>query len=864
MKVRAIRVAEFARFRDAVAVEGLSGGLDLLVGPNEAGKSTLFRALELVLFTNHRTGRADVANVRPHGGGTPLVEADVEFSGELWRVRKRFLTERSAELVSLGRGTVLRGSDAEDALQRLLADAGTTVARQLLWPPQGGLLVNTELDPATQETMRAAAEREVASAAGGEALRRVAAQAKAALSELVTDSRGQPRARYRDAIAAATQAEQALDAAKSAQAEAEHLLERLSELDAKRLEHASPSIHAALTRSLADAEQTVRAARQSVAEREAARVTLANARTAHLAANAAKQAIVELERLDGIERADAEQRAELGQQVERRGAEFAAAEAARSRAHGGLRDAERTASRAALFVRWRELTQRVERARTANERLKAIADEARGLPADEKPIREARTLAARIAGNEAKLAAASVAVTIRYEPGAAARVRIADRELSEGERILAPSTLFVDVPGVGRIEIEPGASSDRDTIEAELQRDRSQFANLLAAGGAESLDMLEERYGLARSLASELEAVRAGFNAIAPQGLPPLERALSEIVATLGEDPVQRDDEQIDPAVAEVAMQSAQTTARDADEAYQTSLRELEILKQKTIALEDRARELKARREALSASLGDGGDWKEKHGELTLTAERTSAALDDALRVERLISATAPDDEKIRKLEMDLEAARRAIEQNERAIAALDRDRAALEGALTAIRREDIAARVAELEMQVETSRGTRDELAEKARALQLLVGELNAEEGQLRERYLAPVMERLAPYLGMVFPEAKLSLGNDYTTEALYRGAHAETIARLSEGTREQIAVLTRLAFARLLADQGMNLPLVLDDPLVFSDDERIGAMLRALERAAQSHQVIVLTCREQSFANLNANRLAITPWNP
>jgi hypothetical protein len=52
------------------------------------------------------------------------------------------------------------------------------------------------------------------------------------------------------------------------------------------------------------------------------------------------------------------------------------------------------------------------------------------------------------------------------------------------------------------------------------------------------------------------------------------------------------------------------------------------------------------------------------------------------------------------------------------------------------------------------------------------------------------------------------------------------------------------------------------LDDALVYSDDQRIAAMHRALEAAAQAHQVIVLSCREQSFAGLDGNRVALVPW--
>jgi uncharacterized protein YhaN len=91
---------------------------------------------------------------------------------------------------------------------------------------------------------------------------------------------------------------------------------------------------------------------------------------------------------------------------------------------------------------------------------------------------------------------------------------------------------------------------------------------------------------------------------------------------------------------------------------------------------------------------------------------------------------------------------------------------------------------------------------------------------------------------------------------ETLARDGHAEEIADLSGGTREQIAILTRLAFARLLARTGRATPVILDDALVYADDARFARMLDALAAVADDVQVIVLTCRERTFAGLAANR--------
>ena len=89
-----------------------------------------------------------------------------------------------------------------------------------------------------------------------------------------------------------------------------------------------------------------------------------------------------------------------------------------------------------------------------------------------------------------------------------------------------------------------------------------------------------------------------------------------------------------------------------------------------------------------------------------------------------------------------------------------------------------------------------------------------------------------------------------------LTRGLAEETLVDLSGGTREQIAILTRLAFARLFARQGRHMPIVLDDALVYSDDDRIIKMFTALTRVAQDQQIIVFSCRQLAFQDLGGAR--------
>jgi len=51
----------------------------------------------------------------------------------------------------------------------------------------------------------------------------------------------------------------------------------------------------------------------------------------------------------------------------------------------------------------------------------------------------------------------------------------------------------------------------------------------------------------------------------------------------------------------------------------------------------------------------------------------------------------------------------------------------------------------------------------------------------------------------------------------------------------------------------------LILDDPLVYSDDGRLEIMTDILLEAAKRMQVILLTCRSKAFRHVVANRIVL-----
>ncbi|MEZ5860499.1 MAG: hypothetical protein R3D28_16245 [Geminicoccaceae bacterium] len=95
---------------------------------------------------------------------------------------------------------------------------------------------------------------------------------------------------------------------------------------------------------------------------------------------------------------------------------------------------------------------------------------------------------------------------------------------------------------------------------------------------------------------------------------------------------------------------------------------------------------------------------------------------------------------------------------------------------------------------------------------------------------------------------------------ETLRRSAASEPFSSLSVGTREQLAILVRLAIGDLLVEtRGQSPPLILDDALVYADAVRLARMKTILQQAAARQQILVLTCRKEDYLGLDARYLRL-----
>lgn len=878
MKVRALRLMNVGTFSAPTALEGLSGGLDVVVGPNEMGKSTLFGALSHLLGTPATSKGREITALRSDDAGGPVIEADIEIATRLLRFRKRFLSRPAAQLTDLRSGETWHDAEAEKTAERLLGGDGRSAARGLLWVAQGaGFTLPDKPDASLSSALAALIEQEAADAAGAAEARRVAEQVRQRLDELVTLKTGRARAngpldaarKRRDALT------EQLDLARARAAAAQSRIAQHMVLTAERARVVHPDLIHGLVAETDAARAAVDAAERARHKLQSAAEQLKSARLAR------EQATGALQRFDAAAGQMARLKHELADALERRAsleARHVALEAAlrSSRDAAAAREAQIAVARADL-----EKARRHGAFKTAQAELARLdADQKAALDATtaehtaagalavirvtQASLDELQSLVARLAVAEARVAAEAPTATLRCLPGAHARVRIGGKEMPAGEPLLIERATEIEIEGVGTILIAP---PQPDGISPAVQRDdmRRAMRAALDAVGVDGIEAAGAALERRRGLEADRTRAAAHLAAVAPNGIEALEARRAEAADRLRE--LDEGDGSIDAADAERrlrelsdALAACRGPLLDAEKELGTTSHALT----RASALIDG---IEGQLASAAAETPDPAVAAECRARLAAEAEAAHAALADATREYSAWREAAPSPEAFDALTLQARRAAEALGANRARRDAIDRELASLEGALRRDGEDGAGSDVPGLEEELTQAEARVADLEIDAAALTMLASRLEQARSDHRERVLRPVVSRLDALLGRLFPEARLAMEGPLLAVRLDRGARSDAHVRLSGGTREQIAILVRLAYADLMAARGIELPLVLDDALVYSDDQRLAIMVELLADASARHQVIMLSCHERAVAPLlaayGARPLELTPWD-
>ena len=895
MKLRSLALNQFKKFTSPTRLDGIGDGLNIMVGPNEIGKSTLLDALRAVLFEKYSSkARAitDLQNDRNQAG--PVVELAFELDDGHYRICKRFIKKPYARL-SCPDGRTLEGDAAEDKLRELLGfdEPGKTGAKpetigmwNVLWVQQGQSFGALELPESARSNLHNALESEVGAVLGGRRGRALPQSIDKQLGELVLTN-GKPRGEYKALIARIDTLEAELEGLRSRRQELSKTLDQLEDAQETLVRLSSGDRDQVGRKELDDARQRhsqlvelearIQAAttEQELKKRDLDQALRAGEERQKLKGDITSEAAAMEsagERLNEVRRQENEARSQL----EELRAGVRAAEAAVTKADDAASRKRRIVGAVTRDAQILELQVRHTKAEAAEGRQRQAHQGAAAILTTDDAIKQVRAAAAELEKVASRLSAAATVITFDIAPERLAGIEIDGDPLTADQpsvQVVEPTTIVI--PERGRITVEP-AIKGRDKLIGQRREAKITLAAELEAVGAATTGDAESQHVRRQKLVQQAELARqeAELHAPASEDIEAGARALGDYIETLREILRRETDElaleEIPPyQEAEATLRAAQEHAMGArhvqeraraaldgpEDVLSTFLTELGTANARYGDSKERLEGLGRRLEAAETEHSE--DQLQARVEATRTelAKQKEAVAD--LQVLRTDETVPQLDARITRLDLAISDRRDKRQAVDIEISGLVSHVEALEGAGLG---EAIQQKEREKEICEEEREGSRREVE----ILTLLLSVLRTAEHEAKERYLSPVLNRLRPYLRILFPGADITIDENLHIVGVVREAgYEEAFHHLSMGTQEQIAVLTRLAFAEMLVEQGHPATVILDDALVFSDDRRMKRMFDILTMAARNVQIIVFTCREQLFEELGGQRLVLRPGN-
>lgn len=874
MKLSRIALEEFRKFRQPMALEGLQDGLNLFVGPNEAGKSTVAAAIRSAFLERYSTSK--VADLAPHGesGARPSVELEFTHAGHSYVLKKQFLSRARCELLIDGGAQRLDGEEAENALAALLgfelpgrgqSKPDLAGIPGLLWIQQGDGQNLQEAAGHAGAHLREALTQlsgELASGDGDRLYERVAAERGALL-----DARnGRPKGVYKEAEDALTRAAAERDGCAQAMAQLNADVDRLAEL---RRDH-----------ERAQAGEPWKDFEAKAAEARARLAALAKEREAFEGLRREQaQAAQTLALLQDQVRRDQQDEAELQSLASEARAARARVEAAREplaraqqqrQAHAAALDAARqrvtsvqaVADRRDLEHQLLQLGLEIERLDGALKEVTALIEQGSALKAETMRIEIADADIEALRKSERELANLQLqqqasATRLSYQLEAGGRALLDGRMLSGADEVLLTAAAELELPGVGRLRIEPGGK-DLPALKREIDAARAASAALLQRLDVESLAQAEQRYARHGALLRELDGMRKTLGIHAPKGVDVLRGQRDDALARRVQlqerldklPPAPQADGGGDLPGALQALREAEAVSAQAETALAAAQRTMDTDGARAQLLENqaaaRSAELQSPERATQrqARAGRLAEVRSSHDELERRVREAQAAL--AGHRPELVEQDVQRYEKSAAIEREAQHKRHG-------------EILQLQGKLDQAGAQGLGERLSEAEAACERLERRRDDFARRAAALELLQKLLADKRAAATQRLQAPLARRLNHYLALLFPEADLRLDDALLPAALRRAGGEDQLSALSFGTREQLGILARFAYADLLREAGRPTLLLLDDALVHTDDARRDFMKRALFDAATRHQILMFTCHGEAWRDMGVEQRRI-----
>lgn len=892
MHIKSVRVQEFGTIGDLEV--GLSKNLNIISGPNEAGKSTLMQAVWFALTRRSTSQAQEIRDVVPNGGGTPSVEVRLSADGTTYHLEKVFNGQsgHASLRVESPDGTIENYSDEEaDEVIREALGFGEASGRKGVpdhfgfWPAvwvrqedrqiDPGEHLTNEGDPESISSVLAQIGGDVMAGAGAEVVERakeeydrfytgsgkLTTRSGAPLHEAM-ENRDDAEERHRELKDRREEYEEDLHQHERLQSEIDRIEEQLPELEKKAEEAIAEFEQAEEIRGELETAQT----NLEAAESEVGRLQDRLDRRAEL-----RGEIEELEEeLEQKREEVAEKKDVLNARQESRDELVQAEREAESR-RDGLKEKERW-FRAHLDVlraeeRLASIEERSEKLEVLTDRRDELAGEIAGISVEEDDIGRLEELKGD--RDEARTRLESAAAQLSFRAAGDVNFRIEGKKLvlSEGEeetrRIDEPTA--VDVEDLLEIRIEPGGK-DLASVREEARDTEERYEEALSGLGVGSISEARSRLQRKNRLETELSSVKGQIEELMPEEEGDLgeAEARAESVLEGAKEKRASHSEPGDPPREESKVRRLLEDIEDdlsrANEALEEAREAKTEYDEETQRLKQDFREVETRVEGIEKSLEtakqDLEDRREEHGSdeeirgaLGEKEEIRNSRKEEVKDLQSELGKLDPEqiEEKKRQAEDALETTR---EEKTGLKSKLDKVRGRLES-------DDLRGlhgRLEEAKQELEEAQAEVDRLQRQADAAKLLYETLTEKRAEARRKYLAPLREEAEELLSRFFEAetSRVEFGKQFDLKKISRSSDGSfEFDQLSMGAKQQLSVLVRLAMARLIARERPH-PVFLDDVLSDTDPDRFEAIGTILRSVARDMQIILTTCHHDRHRRL------------
>lgn len=864
MKLHRITLTNFKGVASS-SVSFADDGVTIVEGDNEAGKSTLLEAFDILLNAKSTSRKSDVLAAKPIGQDVgPEAEAELTIGGQRLTIRKRWLTSPESVLTLHGSPDItVTGGDAHDRLRSIIETHLDTDLLSALRVLQGAELAQAGLANRTLSSALDIAGGVDASGQFEDGLwTRIVTErdrywtstgrAKADRTTLettittVTAERDDVAGRLRELEEDVTRAERLAEQASQRRV-------RIDELtpDFEELKQAMEKV-----RDLTEQLDSADGERQRVDGRAQLALAAATARRGLVEEVSAREdAVAELK---GDAQVDLDRETHERAVIEAR----AALDASESELER-FRDAERSA------VNDERLRRDLFDLELLEERLKSYREAQDSLTEAERTIRStgidadllARIEAAHTDYLTASGTAAGQAVAVVVE----ALVPIdlsgdnTDLRVDRGttEHLELTTRAQIKVPEGGTITITPGRNVEE--VHARQLTTESELRRLLDEAGVEGVVEARQVFQSLTDARAEAErqtaAIRDALRDLTPESMVDLVNELrATTTSRLAERPTTsplptevRAAEDIAAGAKDKVTEAERrrALAQDAFDAATKAESDARIsIGQHQALLEQARKEREQAHQRLAAARTEKTD-EEISKEVLEAQEALRQAIESVERIERELK------------DLDAESIRSRYENAEQSIDRAERERSGFENELRELNIElkvrgeqGLASQLDDLDRRLGVLTDERQRIDARADAAELLHQTFAKHRDAAKERYRAPLKQEIDRLGRIVFGEdLTVSLTDDLTISERTLDGRTMPFDQLSIGAQEQLGVLARLACASLVGGEN-GAPVILDDALGWSDPGRLVRMGAALNVAGKSSQVIVLTCFPERYA--------------